>query len=297
MVGRNLLEHPDIGRFDILGPPEKELDLLNLALVEDYLLSHEPDIIIHAAGKVGGIQANLSTPAAFLAENLYMGLNMLLAAKKANIKKFLNLGSSCMYPRDSVKPLTEDMVLTGGQLEPTNEGYAIAKIAVSRMCRYIHTEDESFQYKTLIPCNQYGRWDKFDPAQSHMVPAVIRKIHEAKEKKKNTVSIWGDGTARREFMYVGDLADCIVRAIINFDSLPEVMNVGLGRDYTINEYYKTIADVIGYSGEFEHDISQPIGMKRKLVDVTKLKKWGWEAKTSLEEGIAKTYEFYQEGQR
>ena len=293
MVGSNLLEHPGMGQFDILKPPIGELDLLNQCSVEDYLLSHKPDIIIHAAGKVGGIQANISEPSAFLSENLYMGFNLLLAAKKADIKKFLNLGSSCMYPRDSVKPLTEDMVLTG-QLEPTNEGYAIAKIAVARMCEYIHSKDKSFQYKTLIPCNQYGRWDKFDEAHSHMVPAVIKKIHEVKESNENAVTIWGDGTARREFMYAGDLADCIVRAVTHFDSLPEMMNVGLGCDYTITEYYKIIADVIGYKGKLEHDLTKPTGMKRKLVDVTRLKEWGWSAKTSLEQGIASTYEFYQE---
>lgn len=298
MVGRNLLEHPGLQGFDVLSPSRKELDLLNYGLVEEYLFSHKPDIIVHAAGKVGGIEANISHPVEFLSENLYMGLNLLLAAQKTNIRKFLNLGSSCMYPRNAANPLTEEMILTG-ELEPTNEGYALAKIAVGRMCQYITEEDKIFRYKTLIPCNLYGRWDKFAPSSSHMIAAAIRKIHDAKEENKDMVQIWGDGTARREFMYAGDLADCIVRATTNFDSLPQIMNVGLGYDYTVDEYYKIIADMTGYHGRLVHDLSKSVGMRRKLVDIQKLKKWGWKAETGLEAGIAKTYEFYlgQEGEK
>lgn len=291
MVGCNLLEHPNIQQFDILSPPRKQLDLLNYASVEEYLSCHKPDIIIHAAGKVGGIQANLNHAAEFLSENLLMGLNLLLAAKKANIRKVLNLGSSCMYPRNATNPLMEDMILKG-ELEPTNEGYALAKIVVARMCQYITNEDKNFHYKTLIPCNIYGRWDNFDPTSSHMIPAVIRKIHEAIKGNKDAVQIWGGGTARREFMYAGDLADCIVHAITNFDTLPQVMNIGLGYDYTIDEYYKIIASALGYHGKLVHDLSKPVGMTQKLVDIGKLRKWGWKAETSLEIGIAKTYEFY-----
>jgi len=296
MVGRNLLEHPNIQSFDILSPSRKQLDLLNYASVEEYLFSHSPDMIIHAAGKVGGIQANLNHPVQFLSENLFMGLNLLLAAKKTNIRKILNLSSSCMYPRNAANPLTEEMILKG-ELEPTNEGYALAKIVAARMCQYITSEDKNFHYKTLIPCNIYGRWDKFDLESCHMIPAAIRKIHEAKDGGKNEVQIWGDGTARREFMYAGDLANCIVYAIKRFDTLPRAMNIGLGYDYTVNEYYEVIAGVIGYRGQLVHDMSKPVGMRQKLVDIEKLKKWGWKAETGLETGIAKTYEFYLEQKR
>jgi len=179
-----------------------------------------------------------------------------------------------------------------GELEPTNEGYAIAKITSTRLCEYINKEDSDFLYKTVIPCNLYGKYDKFDPKHSHMLPAVIQKIDEAKKNNQKTLDIWGDGTARREFMYAEDLADFVYYALDNFDEMPQNINVGLGHDYTINEYYEAISKVIGYQGDFLHDLSKPIGMKQKLIDDTKLKEFGWKHKTSLNEGIEKIYEYY-----
>jgi len=293
MVGKNLLDHPDINKFEILAPSSKQVNLLDNDMVYDYITSNKPEIIVHAAGKVGGIQANIKNSTDYLADNLNMGINLVMAAKKANVKKFLNLGSSCMYPRNAQNPLTEDLVLKG-ELEPTNEGYAIAKSTVAKLCEYISRETPDFQYKTLIPCNLYGKWDKFDPSHSHMIPAVIRKIHEAKANNISSIEIWGDGKARREFLYAGDLADCIINTIQNFDSMPVYMNVGLGFDYTIDEYYKIIGKIVGYTGKFAHDLSKPVGMKQKLVDVSKVKKFGWQYKTNIEEGIKKTYEFYLE---
>lgn len=293
MVGRNLLDHPDIRGFEILSPSRLEVNLLDYNAAESYLRRKGPDIIIHAAGKVGGIQANIREPVRFLLENLDMGRNLVWAAMWCGVKKLINLGSSCVYPRNAPNPLKEEYILTG-ELEPTNEGYALAKITVACLCDYIVREFPEYQYKTLIPCNLYGRWDKFDPLNSHMVSAVIRKIHEAKMAGVDNVKIWGDGTARREFMYTGDMADCLTHAIKNFDSLPDVMNVGLGYDYTINEYYHAVAEVIGFKGEFVHDLSKPEGMRQKLVDVSRLKSFGWLANTRLEEGIEKTYKFYLE---
>ena len=161
------------------------------------------------------------------------------------------------------------------------------------MCEYIQNEDKSKEYKTIIPCNLYGRHDKFDPKHSHMIPAVIKKIFEAKESGKAEIDIWGDGTVRREFMYAGDLADFIFEAIKNYDQLPQYLNVGLGFDYTIREYYETIAEVVGYKGKFFYDTSKPVGMKQKLIDDTRLKEFGWEHKTSLKEGIKKAFTFYK----
>lgn len=291
MVGRNLLEHSAIGEFEVLAPRSNELDLCDFNAVQAYLRKHRPNMVIHAAGKVGGIQANMREPVSFLMENLDMGRNIVWAAHQAGIKRLINLGSSCMYPRNHSEPLGEEMVLKG-ELEPTNEGYALAKVVTARLCEYIMREDDTFQYKTLIPCNIYGRFDKFDPAHSHLVPAIIHKVHQAKQSGQQAVEIWGDGTARREFMYAGDLADAVVRAINNFDTLTTYMNVGLGRDYTINEYYQTVAEVMGYSGSFIHDLGKPVGMARKLVSVARQHAWGWSARHDLRDGIEKTYSYY-----
>ena len=291
MVGRNLLDHPSIDEFNVLAPRSIELNLCDFSAVHAYLLEHKPDMVIHAAGKVGGIQANMREPVGFLMENLDMGRNIVWAARQVGIKRLINLGSSCMYPRNHNEPLCEEMVLKG-ELEPTNEGYALAKVVTARLCEYIMREDSNFQYKTLIPCNLYGYHDKFDPIHSHLIPAIIHKVYQAKQAGQTSVEIWGDGTARREFMYAGDLADAMVRAIKEFDSLPALMNVGLGYDYTINEYYQAAADVMSYAGGFSHDLSKPVGMARKLVSVERQKSWGWAAKSSLRVGIENTYSFY-----
>ncbi len=291
MVGRNILEHPTIGDFEMLAPRSNELNLLDLNALQVYLKHHQPDMVIHAAGKVGGIQANMREPVSFLMENLDMGRNVVWGARQAGIKRLINLGSSCMYPRNHTEPLSEELILQG-ELEPTNEGYALAKIVTARLCDYIVREDASFQYKTLIPCNLYGRYDKFDPVHSHLLPAIIHKVHLAKQTSQQTVEIWGDGNARREFMYAGDFADAVITAVNKFESLPTYMNVGLGNDFTINEYYQAVADVMGYSGSFVHDLTKSVGMARKLVSVERQLDWGWHAKSDLRIGVEKTYAFY-----
>lgn len=293
MVGRNFIEHPEAGAFEILMPSSRELDLRDFESVRKYIGTHRPDGVIHAAGRVGGIQANIREPVRFLVENLDMGRNVVMAAREYGVRRLINLGSSCMYPRNAPNPLREEMMLQG-ELEPTNEGYALAKIATARLCQYISRENPEFLYKTLVPCNVYGRHDKFDPLHSHMVPAVIHKLHVAKKNASKEVDIWGDGTARREFMYAGDLADCLVEAVRRLDTVPDLMNVGIGDDHTIDEYYDVIAEVVGYRGGFRHDLDKPAGMARKLVDTSKADAWGWRAKTGLKEGIRRTYEFYLE---
>lgn len=293
MVGRNLLEHPAISDWDVLAPSRSELDLTDYSAVCGWIARHRPDAIIHAAGLVGGIQANIAAPVAFLTVNAAIGQNIILAARDAGVTKLLNLASSCMYPRGQDTPLSEDMILTG-PLEPTNEGYAIAKILATRLCQYIRREDPALQYKTLIPCNLYGRHDKFDPRNSHLVPAVIHKLHQAKMADAPTVEIWGDGMARREFLYAGDLADATLQALADLDRVPDLMNVGLGKDHSIHEYYEAAAQIVGWSGSFVHDLSRPVGMMRKLSDVTNLSTWGWHAKTSLSDGLKQTYAFYLE---
>jgi len=293
MVGKNILEHPGIADWHVLAPRRAELDLADDTATLAYVQQHQPDMIVHAAGRVGGIQANMAHPVDFLVANIDVGRNIIMAARATGVRRFLNLASSCMYPRAASNPLTEDMILKG-ELEPTNEGYAIAKIVATRLCEYVCREQPELAYKTLIPCNLYGRHDKFAPEHSHLIPAIIHKIHQAKLAGQDKVEIWGDGLARREFMYAGDLADAVMHAITHFDALPSLMNVGLGHDYTINEYYEAVADVLNYRGQFTHDLSKPVGMARKLVSIERQQAWGWKPATSLRDGIVQTCQYYLE---
>ena len=293
MVGKNILEHPSASKYEFLTPGSRDLNLLNTEEVLKYFKAHKPDIVIHCAGLVGGIQANMKEPVRFLVENTDMGRNVVLAAKDAGVKRFLNMASSCMYPKDRDGLLEEELILTG-PLEPTNEGYALAKIFTMRLGQYINKESEQATFKTLVPCNLYGRWDKFSEKNSHMVPAVIRKIDNAIKDQTASVEVWGAGNARREFMYAADLADFVFFALDNWDKIPEIINVGLGHDHSVNEYYQAVANILGYKGKFHHDLTKPEGMKRKLVSTKKADDLGWKAKTSLEEGIKKAYEFYIE---
>lgn len=293
MVGRAVQDDPAAAGHEIIAPSSAELDLTDRAAVIASVAEAKPDLVIHAAGRVGGIQANMANKAGFLTDNMDMGLNIVLAAKAAGVPRLLNLGSSCMYPHDAPNPLAEES-LGKGELEPTNEGYGLAKLAVARLCAFVSDENEALSYKTLMPCNLYGLHDKFDPARSHLVPAIIRKVHEAKLSGAASVEIWGDGTARREFMFAGDLADAIWTAAARFDELPGFMNVGLGEDRSINDYYAEAARVIGWEGTFTHDLTKPTGMKQKLVSVDRAKSFGWCARTSLADGLALTYEHFKE---
>ena len=291
MVGSNIINHNFSQNYKILSPTSSDLNLLNYKDLEDYIKFNKPELVIHAAGIVGGIKANINYPVKFLVDNMQMGLNILMASKTQKVKKFINFSSSCMYPKNARNPLLEDSILKG-ELESTNEGYALSKITSTRLCEYISREDSSFLYKTVIPCNLYGKYDDFSYENSHMIPGVIKKIHDAKNKNLEFVNIWGDGLARREFMYAADIADFIYYAVENFNKMPQNINVGLGLDYSIIEYYKIIADVIGYKGKFNHDMTKPTGMKRKLIDDQRLNEFGWSHQTSLETGIKETYKYF-----
>lgn len=291
MVGQNILEHPAASEWEFIAPGSKELDLRDYAATLAYIQETRPDTVIHCAGRVGGIQANIAHPVDFLVTNLDLGRNIILASKAAGVSKLLNLASSCMYPRDAPNPLGEELILQG-ELEPTNEGYALAKIFATRLCQYIQRETPSLAYKTLIPCNLFGRHDKFAPVHSHLIPAIIHKMHLAKLQGLASVEIWGDGTARREFMYAGDLADATLRALREFDQIPGLMNIGLGTDYSIHDYYTCAASVIGWSGTFHYDATKPVGMKQKLVAIDKQRQWGWMPQTTLRDGIQKAYHYY-----
>ncbi len=291
MVGRNIQEHPGAAIWEILAPSSKELDLTDFRATREFFIKHRPDHVVHSAGRVGGIQANMAHPVDFLVTNADIGRNVLLAAREAGVVRLINLASSCMYPRNAPNPLAESLILQG-ELEPTNEGYALAKIFATRLCEYINRENPEVHYKTLIPCNLYGRHDKFEPHHSHLIPAIIHKLHLAKVESLAEVEIWGDGTARREFMYAGDLADAVLRVLDSFDDLPDLMNIGLGEDYSINEYYAIAAEVVGWHGRFVHDLRKPVGMKQKLVDIQRQQAWGWTPSTPLKVGIEKSYHYY-----
>ena len=294
MVGKNLRESNlfQNSEIELIAPSSSELNLLNQKSISSYFKNKRFDAVVHAAGRVGGIQANISDPVGFLYSNMMMGFQLVNSAKVAGVPIFLNLGSSCMYPKAGNNPLLEDCILSGG-LEPTNEGYALAKVSVARLCEYVTRIDSRFQYKTLIPCNLYGRFDKFSPNDSHMIPGVMRRLSEAVSIGLDEVEVWGDGTARREFMYVEDLVECIYRSLLRFHELPLVSNVGLGVDYSITEYYQAISKVVGYTGSFKHDLTKPVGMQRKLVDVSKINDFGWQSRWSLDQGLLSTYEYFK----
>ena len=287
MVGRNLL---DTAPGTIWAPSSKELNLLSFSNVSHALKEFQPDLIIHAAGRVGGIAANMAAPYEFLFENLEMGKNLIAAAKELPSVKFLNFSSSCVYPRLGVNPLKEEAILTG-ELEPTNEGYALAKLSVMRLGEFA-SKNTSLNFKSLIPCNLYGRYDHFDPIKSHLLPSIMMKVHKAKTENQETIEIWGTGTVRREFMFATDLAQITWDCVKIFDQLPSSMNIGLGHDFSILEYYQTAARVLGFTGDYEFNTSKPEGMKQKLVDNTRMRNLGLRAKTSLEDGIKQTFDFY-----
>ena len=293
MVGRNLRERPGAAKWELLTPTRRELDLGDRAAVAAYVEATRPDLVIHAAGKVGGIHANMADPVGFLVDNIDIGRNVIMGAFEAGVPALINLASSCMYPRGRNHPLSEGEILTG-ELEPTNEGYALAKIFATRLCDYIARAHPERAYRTMIPCNLYGRYDKFDPSASHLVPAVVEKISEAIRHGTDEVEIWGDGSARREFMYAADLADAIWRAADHPSTLPQTINIGVGKDHTILEYYEAVAAALRWRGRFTFDLDRPVGMQRKLSDISLQREWGWAPPTSLRDGIAATVQFYQQ---
>lgn len=290
MVGRHLIPALNkLSRVEVLAPTSAELNLLDKKAVDAFYANERPDCVIHLAAIVGGIQANMNEPVKFLVENSLMNMHVIHGAMEHGVKKLINIGSSCMYPKD--KPILHEDDLLSDRIEPTNEGYGLSKICAARLCAYI-SKQHKLDYKTIVPTNLFGEYDNFDPIGSHLLPAIVRKLHRAKLEDEPVVEIWGDGEARREFMHASDLVSFILMALPKLNTLPEHINVGLGFDYSINDYYQIAAEVIGYTGAFKHDLSKPVGMRKKLLDVTKAHAMGWKAALSLEEGIEKTYQFY-----
>ena len=275
------------GYTNILSSPSHHWDLRNQMDVERFFRVNEPEYVYLAAAKVGGIGANAYYPGHFIYDNLMIQTNVIHAARKFGVKKLLFLGSSCIYPKFAEQPIKEDQLL-GGHLEPSNDSYAIAKIAGIKLCQ-AYRKQYGFKTISLMPTNLYGPNDNYDLDSSHVLPAMIRKFHEAKDK----VTLWGDGSAMREFLYVDDLAEAAFKCMVDYDS-EDIINVGTGKDITIKELATTIADVVGFKGEIQWDTSKPNGTPRKVLNVDKIKSLGWEPKVGLREGIEKTYELYKE---
>ena len=266
-----------------------ELDLTHEADVASFLAEEKPDIVIDAAAKVGGIFANQSHPADFIRENLLIQSNLIHHSFASGVKKFVFLGSSCIYPRDARQPIREEALLTG-PLETTNEAYAVAKIAGIQMCQ-AYRRQFGFDAICLMPTNLFGPGDNFDLETSHVLPALLRKCHDAKHAGRPSVSVWGSGRPLREFLYVDDLASAIVFLAESYSDA-RIINVGTGSDISIADLADMIARVVGFTGDFEFDASKPDGTPRKLLDISRLRAAGWEARRDLEEGIRLTYEWF-----
>ena len=279
------------GYSNLIGKTSKELDLTNQQAVLDFYNQEQPEVVIDAAAKVGGILANNDFPYQFLMENMQIQNNLIDGAHKAGIENFIFLGSSCIYPKFAPQPLKEEYLLTDS-LEPTNEWYAIAKITGVKACQAIRKQYNK-EYVSLMPTNLYGSFDNFDLKSSHVLPAMLRKFHEAKINNHSDVTLWGSGTPMREFLFVDDMAEAVVHTLEN--NLPEYLyNIGTGKDIMIKELAETIQSVTGHQGKILWDASKPDGTPRKLMDVSKMAETGWKYSTELEYGIQKTYEWFLE---
>ena len=278
------------GYENIITRSHPQLDLTNQLAVENFFKNERPEYVFLSAAKVGGIVANNTYPADFLYENMLIEMNVINASFKNNCKKLEFLGSSCIYPKFAEQPITEDSLLTGS-LEPTNEAYALAKISGLRYCQYLNKQYGT-NYISVMPTNLYGPNDNYDPINSHVLPALIRRFHEAKEQSQESVTCWGDGTALREFLYVDDLADLCIFLMNNYDGLDPV-NAGSGEEISIKDLAKLVASIVGYKGDILWDTSKPNGTPRKLLDLSKSNNIGWKYKTSLKEGIKITYEDFR----
>ena len=292
MVGSAIVRRLQADGFQNLSlRTHKELDLTRQDAVNDFFFMEKPDYVFLAAARVGGILANDSYPAEFIYENLAIQSHVIHAACLHGVKKFLFLGSSCIYPRLAPQPLQEEYLLTG-PLEPTNEWYAIAKIAGIKMCQ-AYRRQYGFNAISVMPTNLYGPGDNFDLDSSHVLPALIRKFHEAKVANSTTVTIWGSGTPRREFLHVDDLAEACLFLMQNYES-EDIINIGAGKDISVLELANLVKEITGFAGELEMDKSKPDGTPRKLLDTGRIQDLGWRPRITLADGIRQTYEWYME---
>ena len=287
MVGSALVRiFGENGYESLLTPSRSELDLLSQRDTAEYLAANKPDVVIIAAAKVGGIHANATYPADFIYENLAIASNLVHGSYQAGVPRLLFLGSSCIYPKLAPQPLTEESLLTSA-LEPSNEAYAIAKIAGLKLCE-AYRKQHGMLYHSAMPTNLYGQGDNYHPENSHVIPGLIRRFHEAKESNADKVTIWGTGKPRREFLYVDELAEAC-HHLLRQESPPNLINIGYGEDVTIAELAQQVSETVGYEGVIDYDTSKLDGTPQKLMDVTKMKNLGWQAKIGLSEGLKRAY--------
>ena len=290
LVGSALLRKLEReGYSNIIYRSSAELDLRRQERVESFLKLARPEYVVLAAAKVGGIEANQRYSADFLYDNLMIQTNVIDSAYRNGVKKLLFMGSSCIYPKYARQPIKEESLLSG-KLEPTNEAYAIAKIAGLKMCRH-YNQQYGTCFIAVMPSNLYGPGDNFDPDRSHVLPALLRKIHQAKVENQKEVVVWGSGTPRREFLHVDDLAEALL-FLIKIGHSAQLVNIGVGKDITIRELAMMIKKIVGFKGGIVYDRTKPDGTPRKLLDISRLKQLGWQAKISLEQGIKQTYQSY-----
>ncbi|MEM0965915.1 MAG: GDP-L-fucose synthase [Verrucomicrobiota bacterium] len=293
MVGSAVLRRLKAEGFsNIRTATRGELDLCRQSETEDFLQEIRPELVINAAARVGGIHANDTYPAEFLQENLAMGLNLVHGSYSAGVGRLLNLGSTCIYPREAPQPMQEEALLTS-PLEKTNEGYALAKIAVLKLCEF-YRKQYGVLFHSAMPTNLYGPGDNYHPKNSHVLPGLIRRFHEAKEAGDSSVTVWGTGKPLRELLHVDDLASAVLH-LISLENPPNWVNVGTGVDCSIRELAEKVAAVVGFGGELRFDPSKPDGTPRKLTDITRIRETGWAPEISLDEGIASTYALFLEG--
>lgn len=287
MVGKALVREAEaLGGFQIITTTREQLDLCNQPAVFNFLAEEKPHIVIIAAAKVGGIHANSTYPADFIYENLTIAANLVEGSRRAEVPRVLFLGSSCIYPKMAPQPMTEDCLLTS-PLETTNEAYAIAKIAGLKLCEHYRAQ-HGLTYHSAMPTNLYGPGDNYHPENSHVIPALIRRFHEAKERGDSSVTIWGTGTPRREFLHVDDLASACFH-LLSLNSPPDWVNVGVGEDVTIFELASLVAKTVGFTGNILTDPTKPDGTPRKLLDISSIKTTGWSPQVSFETGLAAAY--------
>ena len=289
MLGQHLVPMLKNKGYSVLTPSRDELDLSDAYATSEYIKSNLPNFVVHCAAFVAGIASSKTIKHHSLDANISMGLNLIRACVKHGVANMINVGSATVYPNEAPQPLSESSI-GDGPLEGPIEGYALSKYVVYRACEMANAQ-HNVSFKTILPCNLFGPYDNFSLETGHMLPAILHRMHQAKQNDDVQVTIWGDGTAKREFLYAPDLADFICFAIDNFEALPGVMNVGSGLEISVNAMHKHMAKVIGYSGEFQHDLSKPVGRLRRCLDLRHQESLGWSPKTAFQDALELTYDY------